>query len=191
MPDVRLILGKRGTGKSTLLKRKLDLVSRFVVYNTLGESTYPYESIKSIPELCDRLAGAPRRLAVAYRGVELPLEEDFDSFCRAVWATGDLTIGIDEIDMMSSPTFMPFSLERLVSLGRHRAISVWCVTRRPYLVHPLIRSQAVEIVSFRQTEPRDVAWCREAMGDEAEELPRLAEFQAHVWRDASLSESTG
>lgn len=175
-------------GKSTLLALKLSQQPRFVLYDTLTESTYErFQRVTDFDTLCNEIQKDTFR--IAYHGIEgLTIEEDFDFCCRLIYAQGNMTFSVDEIDLHCSPTSMPQSLENIVSIGRHRNIDFYCASRRPYAIHPLIRSQANRIYSFNQTEPRDLDWCAQVMSsDLIERLPLLARYNHIEWNDSDLS----
>jgi hypothetical protein len=185
LSDVRLFLGKRGFGKSTALHAALKSEPRVLLFDTLRERTYDdFQRIDSFPELCRFLARSPRFFHVAYSWHgDVTREEDFERVCDAVMACRSLVFAVDEVDLYCSPTYLPRGLDMAVSIGRHQGISVWCATRRPKEVHPLIRSQSSRITSFAQTEPGDLEWCRAVMGDMTEQLPKLPRYKAVEWSD--------
>ena len=187
MSDVRLILGKRGSGKSWALREMIRGEPRVLLYDTLHEPAYDeFRRIDKFPELCKLLIENPPIFRVAYSwdGVA-EHETDFDRACHAVFACRGLTFAVEEVEMFTSPSFIPKSLRKIVSLGRHRELSLWIATRRPKEVHPLIRSQANRVVSFSQSEPADLEWCRQVMGDMTDGLPQLDpnKHQSVTWYD--------
>jgi len=185
MADVRVIVGKRGSGKSWALRDMIRSEPRVLLYDTLHEPTYDeFSRMDKFPELCKFLSSNPAIFRVAYSwdGIA-PHELDFDRVCRAVYACRRMTFAVDEIDLFTSPSFLPRSLDKVVSLGRHRELSIWVATRRPKEVHPLIRSQANRVLSFAQTEPADLDWSRQVMGDMADSLPSLKQYESRCWHD--------
>lgn len=184
--QVVLVLGKRGSGKSFRLRDLLRQEPRFVLYNTLGEPTYgEFPCVGSFPALLSSLSSrsAILRLNYVWDG-RLDRERDFEFVCQAVYEAGNVVFAVDEIDLFCSGVFVPRHLDRIVSLGRHRNIKLYCATRRPKEIPPLIRAQAGTVISFRQTEPLDLEWCKQVMGDDAENLPTLRQFEPFVWDDA-------
>jgi len=91
--------------------------------------------------------------------------------------------------LYSSPHYLPFSLERLISVGRHRDLALFVTSRRPHSLHPLLRSQANEIVSFRQIEPRDLSWLSDVMGERySERVKTLPKYAFVRWREEDALE---
>lgn len=161
--------------------------ARFVLYDTLREPTYnEFQRVESFPELCRLLAKDPPifRVAFSWNGVA-EREIDFARVCEAVYCSRSLVFAVDEIDTFCAPTYTPRHLDMIVSLGRHRGISFWGATRRPKEIPALIRAQANEVISYTQTEPADLDWCRQVMGERADELPGLGKYKAFEWRDGT------
>ena len=185
MADVRVILGKRGSGKSWALRDMIASEPRVLLYDTLKEPTYDkLKRVEKFPELCKLLIANPAVFRVAYSWDGVAEHEvDFDRVCNAVYACRGLTFAVDEVDLFTSPTFIPRPLDKVISLGRHRGISLWVASRRPKEIHSLIRSQANRVMSFAQTEPADLEWCRQVMGSQADELPGLGQYKSLTWFD--------
>lgn len=179
-------MGKRGSGKSYTLRRLIKARPRVLIYDTLVEEMYDdCTRIISFPELVDKLSVKDKCFTYAYHDIETPMSMDFDYACRVVYEVGNMTFVVDEIDRHCDSHSMPYSLEKLISFGRHRNVEFVCASRRPYAVNPLIRSQASEVYSFIQTEPRDVDYMREVIGTEAEKLPTLPLHKFIYWNDSA------
>ena len=193
MADVRLIVGKRGSGKSCKLREWIRPEPRVLLYDTLHEKTYDeFTRVDRFDELCKILLSNPPifRIAFTWDGTA-GHELDFDRVCRAVYACRSLVFCVDEIDQFVSPMFIPRQLDKIVSLGRHRELSLWVATRRPKEIHPLIRSQVNQVVTFTQTEKADVDWMRQVMGDQALQAHELAPYQALTWTDVAAPVEKG
>lgn len=187
MADVRIVVGKRGFGKSWALRAMLRQEPRFVLYDTLKEKTYDeFQRVEDFPALCRVLAQDPPMFRIAYSWNGLAAREvDFERVCEAVYCSHGMTFAVEEVDQFSAPTYLPRHLDMLVSLGRHRDLSVWVASRRPKEIHALIRSQANRVVSFSQTEPADLEWSRQVVGDLAGRLPSLKKFEHVTWEDGA------
>ena len=133
-----------------------------------------------------QLRTAPR-FQLAYRSRDTA--GDFPFLCEAVAGIGDPSLPtllvVDEVDQMDTPQsvgadgrgidVLPF--RRLVNYGRHVGVSIAVASRRAAAVSRNLTAQATEIVSFRQSEPRDVDYLRQFCGrefsDAVRRLPRL------------------
>lgn len=187
MADVRIVVGKRGFGKSWALREMLRAEPRFLVYDTLKEKAYDeFTRIEGFPALCRFLASNPAIFRVAYSWDGTSSREiDFERVCQAVYCCRGITFAIEEVDQFCNAAYLPVSLDLIVSLGRHRDLSVWVASRRPKEIHPLIRSQANQVVSFAQTEPADLEWSRQVIGEMADRLPGLKKRESMTWNDGA------
>jgi hypothetical protein len=104
--------------------------------------------------------------------------DDVKRCLLAIWLIGRCTLVIEEVDMYCSAQKPLPALDRLLRYGRHRDISVIAISRRPADVPRLLTAQADEVVTFQQTEPRDLAWIRARSGQEQmQQVQNLHPFQ--------------
>ena len=170
--------------------------SRVLIYNTLTEPVHDddgFESIRDYQTLLTRLKENKPFFRLSYRGVNdgSDMETDFDFCCRAVLACRDINFAVEEIGLHSNSWKMPNSLQSIVSAGRHRGISFYCTSQRASNVHPLIRALSTSIISFKQTEPRDLQWLEEVMGEEnALKVSQLGIHEKFEWSDTAHSQNT-
>lgn len=88
---------------------------------------------------------------------------------------------VEEISLYCSPSHIPRPLAKIISLGRHKGLSFYCTSQTPKQINILIRSQASEIISFAQTEPAHIDWCRQVMGADADKLNQLQRYHCLQW----------
>lgn len=193
MSEVRLYLGKRGSGKTYRLSQDLKGERRVIVWDLLRERAYEkYQALESFDDLCTVLGENTTVLRARYSPTgDVPIQQDFDRVCEAVLESRGFVFAVEEIDLVSSPRRMPHPLERIVSIGRHYDLSLYAASRRPHAIHPHIRAQAHQITTFIQTEPRDIKWLQEVMGERALGVPRLGRFKSIDWRDDSPTTKGG
>jgi hypothetical protein len=93
---------------------------------------------------------------------------------------------VDELDRFTTSSWMPHGLEYLVNQGRHVQVSIIATSRRPQQIPREFSSQAHAFYVFRMSEPRDLAYVSEYLGDStAARLPGLAQFTYLHWEEAS------
>jgi len=190
---ISVVLGRRGCGKTTLIKGVIASRPRLLVFDTLAEYGRSGKVFRSIPPLIDYVeANAYGQFRAVYQPVETQdLETDFSDFMRLAWIAGANTIVVDEIDQVSSPSSVPDQLARNLRYGRHRKMFVIAASRRAADVPRLITSQADELYTFNQTEPRDIQYIAEFAGkDFAQRTLSLPLYKALVYRpfDGTISE---
>lgn len=148
-----------------------------LVYDTLNE----YEEgiiCESKTTLCDiwsKVHG--NNYKIVYRPINPLL--DFDFICELVFACGDITFVVEEIDtfLSLSPAGLSHNFLNIVQRGRHRDIELIGITQRPYTMPAILRSQCKELYSFRKFEQRDIEWLRGIFGNRAEEIKTLEQYE--------------
>lgn len=182
---VTVVLGRRGCGKTTTIRQKVSSKPRLLIFDTLAEYSSSGRVFRDILPFIDYVE---KNQYGQFRAVYQPidnsdLEQPFSDFLRVAWIVGDCTIVVDEVDQVSSAISVPDSLARNLRYGRHRKISIIAASRRAADVPRLITSQADELVSFNQTEPRDISYIEAFAGREfASRTATLPRYQALVYR---------
>lgn len=149
--------------------------------------------------LAERLSSSSR-FRVMYQPLSGDLQEHFEAVTQMALTFGRLGPGliyaIDEVDRFcdngrlkvpkqkaGEPSRDP-ALKDLINYGRHRKVSAICTSRRPAQVARELTSQCAEIRCFRTTEPRDIRYFADIMGDTAaNKLPSLGQYQYLRWTD--------
>lgn len=199
---VVLIVGRRGSGKSELLRRIRAHRARVVVADVLcgdrAVDARPRTVAYDAPEYFDALRAAARQSTwdVVARpdrwddGAEwlaaalLPPPRAEHGYASAV---GGVTVACDEADVLApnSAAIAP-EVRALVQRGRHYRISILAATRRPAECHRDLSSQADALVTFAQHEPRDLAYLAEAAGERfAASARELRQWSYAVWLQSS------
>jgi len=181
---IRLSMGRRGSGKSYLAKSLVQDQQRVLVYDTLGEyeDGVIIEDIQSLNSFWLKVYRGNFR--IVYQPVDP--EGDFDYVCRLVYECCDMTFLVEELDRYAKPLAMSLPMKEIVQRGRHRNIELIGTTQRPANIDRLVTSQAKEFFIFNTTEPRDIAYFKETLGNEVLELiEHLEEYEYVRWRDKS------
>lgn len=102
-------------------------------------------------------------------------DQDFDKFFR-ILSAGQFpaTIVIDEADLFCTPYNINDDLNRIIKYGRHWSQNIVYAARRPAEVNRNLTAQSDCLVSFKQTEPRDIASLKRSYA-QADELSDLDE----------------
>lgn len=176
---VSVIFGRRGCGKSTLMRQRVMALSRVLVFDTLAEYGDLGLAVTDSHTLVDTVQDKHQQFfRIIYAPIMEPLEVAFDRFLQVAWCCSDCFLVIDEVEQLASAISIPDSFRRNLSYGRHRNISVLAASRRAAEVPRLLTSQADEIISFNQTEPRDIAYIAAFAGsDFAEATMKLPRYR--------------
>lgn len=163
---IRTVFGRRGSGKTTLIKNRIRESPRVAAFDITGEYCEIGEVANTammFVEALEQRAEKPFRV-VFYPDGEPDWNLAFDYFLRACWAARNLLIVADEIDQLASPTQVPPTLYRNLNMGRHRGLDLIAASRRPANVPRLLTSQSDEIIIFNCSEPNDVKYIQDFAG---------------------------
>jgi hypothetical protein len=176
------VIGRKGSGKSTMLAERLKTVDRLVVFDPLGEHCgkkgwLPNE-IDSLPELENFFRWNRKRghFAAGYVPGE-ELEEEVEGVAKILYQRGNLVFGIEEVPLICSPSYLPPVLGKLIRTGRHRQIDITWTAQRASECARTLTSLTDEFVLFSQTEPRDLDAIAARCGDEV--ARKVAELGRH------------
>ncbi len=181
---IRLVIGKRGSGKSVLVKHMIRNERRLVIYDIMSEYvqgvTFDDTERSELVEFWRRVYRQSFR--IIYRPLEAKAEIDW--LARAVYALGDLTFVVEEIDAVCTPFDMSPWMQAIIQRGRHMNIEMIGVTPAPFGIHRDLTRQAKDIFVFRTKEPRDIQYLRRLLGEEIEaKLAALEQYQFVHWSD--------
>jgi hypothetical protein len=166
--EIVVILGKKGSGKTSYAMNELREKRRLVIFDFNREYNNLY--IVTNPEKLIEL------LTLNYEGVfqvayqpdaTRSLDEHFDHLSKALFCMSNLTFLCEEVDLVSSAGEMPEGLQKIINYGRHRGISLIALSRRAHKVPRDLTANADRIISFAQFEPRDLRYLAEYMGEDA------------------------
>lgn len=181
--SVALVVGRRGSGKSELLRRATISRPRVVVLDALhgepaedGSGREGVAIVEDREDYLDALRGFsnfPRwRIVVRPDDLEkapwvatalMPSDSGVTGYARAVRG---VTLVCDEVDLWApNNTGIDPGVRAAIQRGRHYEINILAATRRPAECHRDLSSQADALVTFRQHEPRDVLWLAGAGGE--------------------------
>lgn len=175
-PRVTLICGITQQGKSTLaLHRAVHEWPRTIVLDSARSRVFDRISagghFASWPELARWLVehgSTLRRWCVALRSKD---PTDYAAVLRAAELFRGILILCDETHKLCRIPGVKEPLELAALTGAHYGggvgVGLYMVSQRATSVPINIRSQADRVISFKQREPRDLAWLAEWSGDEA------------------------
>lgn len=146
-----MVLGKTGTGKTVFTKSLIQNSKRLLILDPMGE--YGGTVFFDFDSLATYFENPPDEFVAVLRPSE---EEDAEFLFRLARTIGRLTLVVDEAEIYINPQSMPDSFRWLIQFGRHREISLVAVGRRAPELNIYLRAQQTSIISFAQSEPRDI-----------------------------------
>lgn len=181
---VRLVIGKRGSGKSVLTKHLIRSDSRLVVYDIMSEYvngvTFDDAQMRELVKFWRH--SYRQSFRIIYRPLSPKVEIEWLAHC--VFALGDLTFVVEEIDAICTPFDIPLPMQAIIQRGRHKNIELIGVTPAPFGIHRDLTRQAKDIFIFRTSEPRDIQYLRQLLGERIEaKLAALEKYEFVQWSD--------
>lgn len=175
------IIGRKGTGKSTLLVDRLQAEERVFVWDPMAEhGDWLPNELESMAAVQDFFRWARNRKfwAASYvPGAELESEfEEVSDLYYSSAPAGRRIFAVEEVPLVCSPSYLPEKFGKLVRTGRHRQIDLYWTAQRAGEVSRTLTSLTDEFVLFSQTEPRDLdaiaARCGAGIADRVANLGR-------------------
>ena len=189
---VSIHYGRKGSGKSYTAKRlaeKRHGRAGVVVWDPNAEwagrngRDVPKRkrlAVRSMPLFLEAQA-RERKLLAPCLVFQLELSA-FDRWASWVLRCGNLLAIIDEAQLVAGAQHLPPGMTRLATTCRHRNVDLLLCCQRPTTIHPTIRAQADTVRAWKMTEPRDLAYMREACSSPfSRELPKLAARKFSEW----------
>ena len=179
---ITLVMGKRGSGKSYLVKQWCRQYERLLIYDPQGEYIDGV-IIDDISELKNFWIKVYRKkFRIIYRPIDA--ENEFEPICKLVWECHNITFIVEEVQSFCNPQSICYDFKALISKGRHRDIELIGVTQRPAEISKLLTSQAKRMCIFNVTDPNDIKYFTQTFGMEfIEKLDQLQQYNYIVWRD--------
>lgn len=164
-PNIRAYIGATGSGKGVSVREHLDRAkpARLLVWDPLGEYGGYAQKVTTLEAVVKAMKS--KRFAVAYFPGNNPKEfaKRFAMFCRAAFAAGDLTLLVEELADVTSPSFAPLEWRRCTTQGRHRGLKIIAASQRPAQVDKQFLGGCTYIRCFTLRFPPDRAAMAGAM----------------------------
>jgi len=173
-PDQRvLFVGKTGSGKTYLAEYMSQPISRLIALDP-KPSLRKWEGLETVtsinhPHVRALKRGENRRIRVPDPQGGMP---GWIPWLQLVWQLGDVTLYIDEINLVVYPRRNPpIEFSRLYQQGRERGIGVWGATQRPVNIPLICVTEAEWIFEFRVGNKAD----RNLIADYGDDSGRMAQ----------------
>jgi hypothetical protein len=168
-----LIFGKTRSGKTYLTKEKFIPDNNFIIYDVNNE----YEDVTDL-DLIDNVEDFEDSID----NLDLPIrcdfetDEEIDQSFEILKKIKNCTIIIDEFHQFVSKYDKKKKIFPLVRKQFHKGLNFVCISQRISDIHTSIFSQAHIIITFKQTELRDLD-ILEKYGFNPEAVKNLGEYK--------------
>lgn len=180
------VIGRKGCGKTTLVKAMLFDKTRLVIIDSIAE----YDGL-GLPVLIPDLERALDKPQFRVR-VFPQCQEDVDYIAGVCYATGEASGAIwvcqDEAGKWQNPSDITPNVKALLNYGRHAHVNQIYAVRRPVELHRDTTAQTDAFYIFNTVEPRDVDYLAGVIGRaNAESLKNLAHYEYVRFEGQTLS----
>lgn len=178
--SITAVIGATGTGKSTWINRRFlkPLPKRLLIW-----SHKPDYTAVSGPQLADLGAVIAAMRDKSFRLNFCPSWDakrraaQFDLFCRAALAAGNLTVIVEELHMVTSPSHAPGPWQQVTCIGRAYGLKVIGTSQRPAHMDKDFLSNSTAVVCFRVNDVNAQRTMAQALGVPLEDVKALPNYK--------------
>jgi AAA+ ATPase superfamily predicted ATPase len=196
--EIIVILGRKGCGKTTLLRKFVSEKKRVIFFDPIGQFSDgviivdPLSLLRFLQINCEkqyRIIYNPDPDSYVADGLlDDTKEKDyikrhFAALCEIVRNLYNVYFAVDEVDLVTRPGECPNSFRSIIAHGRHSCISIVATTRRQTETSRLLTSQADVLISFEQHEPADIKYLATFFGEKADGLRTLEKYTYLEWKN--------
>ena len=180
------VLGKKGSGKSYFVKSILNNFPQPVfVLDSLDEYT-PGVIFNSGYIFLEYLKMQKPNISGVYI-LRPENDNDVKMFFETIFSIGNCTTVIEETSIYCNPYKIDENFKKILNYGRHKSINLIAIARRASEIHRDITAQSDCIVSFKQTESRDIS-ILESVDEKAKRLNELGQYEYLILGDFENNE---
>lgn len=170
--EVTFVCGRRRSGKSAWVKRRIAGMRRVLVWDYTGEYGREVSNMRAVGSRLDliRILRRYKNARVAF----FPRDPGhFDWFCRAALAWGNCTVVVEELASVTQPGKAPRAWGDVIRLSAHRQLTVIGITQRPAEIDKTIIGNASTIHYCPLARAQDVKYMADEMRLTVPELDGL------------------
>lgn len=128
---------------------------------------------ESFVDFCDYLQTHSTFKAIC----RFPSFEDYELGLQAVYIKTNIFLVLEEITVFANERYISPGLDSIIRFGRHKQVHLLAITQRCANVPKLLTSQMDMLICYKQTEPRDLQYLSQVVGERAFDLPELDEYE--------------
>lgn len=180
---IKLVFGIRGSGKSNTVRQLIKEVPRLFVVDTLCKDYSDGVTFHSLAELKKfwlKVYSENFRLIYRPPGDDSETIEDIAEICTLCMACGNLTLVVEELNIIFDDKRPPIEFNKMVFGGRDPGVELIGVAQRPVGFGRKLTSQAKEIYVFYNREPDDVRYFKNNLGSDAANAIRNLELYQYL-----------
>lgn len=152
------VLGKKGSGKSALVKKGLPSLKRYLVVDVLHEYTHGVIFYNAADVIIYIDQYKDDDFHAIFRPPDGNEEAETEKILCMMNNVNNYTIIMEEVDYHCNPNYVHPELLRLVKYGRHYGRSLIWLSRNAAEVNRNLTRQSDVLITFLQTEPIDLKY---------------------------------
>lgn len=202
--DCIAIMARRGHGKSHLAKGIQKIWPKRVIIDSLSEyqeekkkKNGDFENsiiVNNFDLFCQKMDELKNNKSEKFVLIfnfdpesDLNLEI-FENILRICFYFQNIQIVIEEVQLYSSPHFLPHWLKQCLLVGRHKGLSLLFTTQRPGELNKTILSQCSHIFCGKITEGNDLKYISNFLNQDAEKLINIQHRKFLYFSDDGIKE---
>ena len=189
---IKLVFGVRGCGKTEKIRKLVKDCRRLLIIDTLGgdySDGVVFHSLEKLQTFWRSVYTGNFRLIYKPPGGDEETVEDIAALCALTTACENMTIAIEELNILFDSKRPPTEFNHMIFGGRKPGIELIGAAQRPYGFGRKITSQAKEFYIFHTHEPDDIAFFKKTFGADAanaiKELKLYEYLKWHYGKDGS------
>lgn len=164
-----MILGKRGSGKTTLIKERIENTDKPCVIIVDVNNEYDEYDTVTIDDLMNYSYGVKRVVLIP---------DDIELFIDVINEYENALIIIDEFDLYSQYLDNYSKWREVTILSRQKGIDFIIASKRPYRLSKLITAQLDRLTTFKLIEKRDNDYLKDTVSDDfMKESKKLSQYE--------------
>lgn len=173
-----MVLGRRGTGKSTLGSVLTSMYPRVVTFDYMHEHSNG-EIVTSFDEFGFLLNSYHKNqtknfhIIIQFSREAENTAAEFNECLRVLWYMGGVFVRVEEIHNYCTTHFMPHWLGQCLTTGRHKNMGMLFTTQMPRYTNKALISQCEHLFCGQLHERHDIEYVRSVLHDRAYDLPAL------------------
>lgn len=189
-PDIKIIVGQRGSGKTSLAKHLVEKDTRLIVLDSAGFGEFGGYQAASFADLKDYIAWSSPDGHGVFRVSYQPEEDEYGAMFDLAAAVNfskakddyvnQTRLVLEEADLIPPPNRL-IEYRNAIVRGRHWGVNILAMAVDPTLLPKTLRRQADDIYMFRSIDRDDIDWARETFVERADELSTLEDHYYLHW----------
>ncbi len=185
------VMGASGSGKSTFLKQTIrkTLPKRLLIWDPMTEYGDLGEPTRTLSDVMAKMRDPVFCIDFIPAADPEQMRKQFDLFCQLAFAAGNLTLIVEELAFVTSPSFAPPGWAAVTLKGRHKGLKVYGASQRPASIDKHFFSNATTVRTGRLNYAADIKTLANVLSIVPDQVQSLLPLE-YLERDMSTGKVT-